>query len=81
MNTITGAQFRRLSQEGMMSSLPLIITHNDNPTAVVARPEDVVILSDLHPRMRNMIKAMEKRARMGMPPPERVILDLEPAVA
>jgi len=56
----------------MQALMPCILTFNGEPVALVAAPEDVIIVSDLHPRVRNTLRAQEKRARAGMIAPERV---------
>lgn len=59
----------------LMSVLPLTVIVRDKPAFVIDKVGEVICLSDMHPRMKNMIRAMENRARMGMPKVERVDLE------
>ena len=46
---------------------PIMVTVDGEPAFIVCQEEDVILISDLHIRVRNMLRAMEKRARVGMP--------------
>ncbi len=55
--------------------LPLEVTVDGEPSYIVCNVADVIVVSDLHIRVRNMLKAQEKRARMGMPAVEKVTVE------
>lgn len=61
-----------MSKEELLTNLPLLITYENEPLVYVAKPEDVIPLTDLHPRVRTMLKALEAKARVGMPKPTLV---------
>lgn len=69
MNVLSMADFRKLKQDEIDGVTPCIITYNGEPVGIYAKPEEVVVVSDLHIVMRNRFKGMEQKARMGMPPP------------
>jgi len=69
------SDFCRLSIKEIRDLIPFELTADGHQLAIVCKPEDVIVVSDLHIRMRNKLKAQEKRARMGMPSPERVSAD------
>ncbi len=52
--------------ERISEVLPLIITVNGEEKFILASIKDIVAIGDLHPRVRNMIKAQELKARAGM---------------
>jgi len=72
MKTTGMADFRRMSKEQMDEAVPLVITYDGEPTFVLTKPDGVVVVEDLHPRVRNMLRALEKRARAGMAPSEKI---------
>ena len=67
MNKISRAEFDKLSGEEAKKVMPVVLTLNGQPMAICLEPKDAIFLGDLHPRVRNMLKAMEARARVGMP--------------
>lgn len=74
MNIIGHAELRRLTKGEIEDLMPMIVTNDGEPYAVIDKPENVITLSDIHIRVRNMLRAMEKRARGGMPPPVKIAL-------
>lgn len=72
MNNIAMMDFRRMSKEQIDEALPFVITYNGEDTFVMAHLGGVIVTEDLHPRVRNMLMAREKRARAGMPQGEKV---------
>jgi len=70
MKKISISELRKLSVEEIKEQIPLAITSDNEPFAYVVNLEDVIVVADLHPRVQNMLKMQEKRARGGMPPPE-----------
>lgn len=69
---IPKSEFRQLSGEQILENLPFILLMEGEPMCIVARPEDVIYLGDLHPRVKIQLKNMENKVRMGMPPIETV---------
>lgn len=76
MNQISWSGAYKLGAKGLKDKLPVEITVDGEPMFVVCNKDDVIVTSDLHIRVRNMLRAMEKRARIGMPKP----IVLEPPI-
>lgn len=72
MNTVTQSEFSRMTMDEKREIVPAILTADGEDFAMIVQPQDVVVISDLHPRVRNMIKNMELKARAGMPKPIKV---------
>ena len=70
MRDISISEMRKLSVEDIKTQMPLRVTSDHIPIAYLVSLEDVVIVSDLHPRVRNTIQMQVRRARGGMPAPE-----------
>lgn len=70
MKQISISEFRKLSVEEIKAQMPLAITSDKELVAYVVELESVIIISDLHPRVRNMLQMQERRARGGMAKPE-----------
>jgi len=47
--------------------LPVAVLVDGESKFVICNKDDVIVLTDLHIRVRNMLRALEKRARAGMP--------------
>ncbi len=77
MKVVPVSEWRKLVGEELKEALPAILTHNGGIFAVIAAPEDVIILSDLHPRLRIQFRALEQRARKGMPAPRKIYKSTE----
>ncbi len=67
MREVTFTQFKASSVDEIKALVPAIIIFNCKPLFILAPPEGFIMTSDLHPRVRNMLHAMEKKARVGMP--------------
>ena len=72
MNTINVSVFRSLTVEKMREAMPFTLLADGEPIAVVSKAEDVIVISDMHPRVRIQFKAKEAVIRRGMPKPEKV---------
>jgi len=68
-------EFRKLTVQQLKENMPIMVTADGEPLFLVDAPDKVVILSDLHPRVQNMFRAMEKKVRSGMPPPVKTFAD------
>ena len=73
MKVLPISELRRLSGTEMKDAAPIIVTIEGKEELILAGINDVIVINDLHPRLRNRFKAMEKRARIGMPAPIKVI--------
>ncbi len=71
MNIVSWSTFRKMTTDKVAELLPLTIVANGEPFIVLDRPTNIMVLGDLHIRVRNMLRAMETRARAGMPKPVR----------
>jgi len=72
---MTQSEFKNTSAENIKKLMPIGLTVNGEIFAVVSPSDGVIVVSDLHPRVRNMLRQQELRARAGMPKPERIRLD------
>jgi len=70
MKHISISEERKLSVEDIKAQMPIAITSDGEPFAYLVDLAEVIVVSDLHPRVRNMLQMMERRARSGMPKPE-----------
>ena len=76
MQQMAISEFRSAGWVRLKSLLPVEILVDGKVEAVLCRDEDVIVVSTLHPRVRNMLKAMEKRARAGMGKPEKLTTEM-----
>jgi len=67
MKTIKWGNFKALRADVAKEMLPLTVTVDGEPMFVVGNIDNIIVLDDLHIRVKNTLKAQEKRARMGMP--------------
>jgi len=72
MKTITWSELMRQGAGKIAKSLPVEVTVDGDPKFIINKVGDVIVISDLHIRVRNMLRALEKRARAGMPQPEKI---------
>ena len=70
MKTINCSDFRKLKKGELEAIKPVIITFDGLPIGLFCSPDKVIVLEDLHIRVQNMLRAQEKRARIGMPKTE-----------
>lgn len=85
MRNIMWADFRKLTKGKVTENLPLCVNTEDRnpegwrqiPFLVVGRPEEIIILSDLHPVMQAKLRNIELQARSAMPkqPEETIVVD------
>ena len=83
MRTIALSDFRRYGKDEVTNLLPILITIEGEVKIVAAKPDEIIVLSDLHPRVRTMLKMLERRARAGMPPMEKIYAPIrdKPAIS
>lgn len=68
MNTMPVSEFKKLTVKQMLNILPIVLTADGKSFGVViGQLKDVVVIGDLHPRVRNRFRAMEEKVRRGMP--------------
>lgn len=72
MKHISISEERKLSVEEIKTQMPLAITSDGEPFAYLVDLTEVIVVSDLHPRVRNMLQMQERRARGGMAKPETI---------
>lgn len=72
MNQLSHTDLRRLSAAELEKLVPVELTINGFPRFVIDTPENIITLSDLHPRVRIQLKALERKARLGMPKVQKV---------
>ena len=72
MNIIPLSEIKRLSVVEIEKLIPIIISTDGNARWVLCETEDIIVVGDLHPAMRNILRAKEKLARMGMPQPVKI---------
>ena len=70
MKTIAYSDFAKLGGEGLKTCTPVIVTYDGKPVGVFCSLDGVIVVEDLHPRVRNNLRAQEKLARAGMPKDE-----------
>lgn len=75
MDIMSLSEFRKLRIETLDASVPLHISVEGTPRYIFCRKEDVIPVADLHIRVRNKLRALEKRARMGMPEDKQIFAD------
>jgi|WetSurMetagenome_2_1015567.scaffolds.fasta_scaffold991637_1 hypothetical protein len=67
MNILAFSDVRRLSSPDLMKLAPIMVTVDGVECYVISKAEDVAVIGDLHPRVRNTIRNLIARARIGMP--------------
>ena len=72
MNVLTFSKLTQLGGSKVAKFLPAMVTVDGEPTFVISKAEDVIIVADLNIRVRNMLRARERKARAGMPKPEKI---------
>ena len=76
MNQITWSKLTTVGARKIAEKLPMEVTLDGEPMFIISKAEDVIVVSDLHIRVRNMLKAMEKRARIGMHPTVQITTEM-----
>ena len=66
MERVAISDWRTWKVAQINENLPLMITIEGVDAFLIDRPENIIVVSDLHPRVRNNLKALEYRARAGM---------------
>jgi len=73
MNQISVSEFRKLSLLAMRAIKPVIVTFDGDPVGIFCDPAKIIVIEDLHPRVQIQLRALEKKARSGMPRTEKVV--------
>jgi len=66
------SEFRRLTVKEIKASLPLKVTADGQLIAYIVNLDDVIVINDLHPRVKTRLQMMERQARRGMPKSEKL---------
>ena len=77
MKQMTVKQLRSMKVGEIVENLPFILRGSRDygevkPIAIVGKPDEVIVVSDLHPVMRERLLNIERLARSTMPEPEKV---------
>ncbi len=79
-----GKIYRNKPIAEVLAVLPLEVLSNGEVAFILSKAEDVITLSDLHPRVRHQIKGQEQKARAGMPKvvklESKVLFEREPSL-
>lgn len=67
MRQIAISAFRTMSREGLKDIIPAEITFDGDVIGAWVDPNEIIYIGDLHPFVRNSLKAKEALARSGMP--------------
>ncbi len=59
------SKLRPLGKDRLVEVLPVVVTSDGESFAIMAKPEDVIVLSNMHPIMRKRLKDLEAIARAG----------------
>jgi len=71
MKKVSYSDFGKLGKAGIEAlGLPILITFDGKPFGVLSSLDGVIVVEDLHPRVRIMLRAQEAKARAGMPKEE-----------
>lgn len=66
MKTITFGEMKRMDGEEFKALMPVTITFNGEAIAIMDKPENVIVVGDLHPRVRDQFLAKSKFIRTSM---------------
>lgn len=72
MNILTFSKLIQLGGSKIAKLLPATITVDGEEKFIISKAEDVIVIADHHIRVQNMLKAVDKRARAGMPKPTKI---------
>ena len=75
MLTMAISEWRRLSKEETIKTVPVILTIEGEAVLTVDKIDEVIALSDMHPRIKTQLRALEMKARAGMPPVKKLFVD------
>lgn len=67
MQQIPKTAFCKLTREGLKDIIPVEITLDGEVIGAFVDPNEIIYIGDLHPYVRNSLKAKEALARSGMP--------------
>jgi hypothetical protein len=72
MKELTMNTLRHHTVDDLAGLVPAMIYVNGEPKFCLTGIDDVIIVGDLHPHMQKKLKGLVARARLGMPPSEKV---------
>lgn len=76
MNILTFSKLIQLGGSKIAKYLPATITVDGETKFIICNKDDVIVTKDLHIRVRNMLKALEKKARAGMPKDVKITTEM-----
>lgn len=75
MNITTTTDLKKIAGRDLPNLSPIAVTFDGEVVAYIVKPEDVIIIGDLHPRVKKQFRAQEQKVRRGMANPRRIELD------
>jgi len=75
MNSLAKSDIYNLSAEKLAKLAPIDVTCYGESLFILCNAKDVIVVSDLHPRVKMQLKALEAKARMGMPKPVTIVTE------
>jgi len=72
MKDIMWSGFIHMGGRDAQEQAPFRVLFEGEPIGIFSRVEDVMVMSDLHPRVQQQFRAREQLVRRGMPKPERI---------
>ena len=67
MQRLPMSKLKSMPAQEIEEAVPLMITVDMADRFVLCKPEDIIYIGDLHPRVKNSFKAIEQKVRVGMP--------------
>jgi len=68
------SDMKRLKASEALELVPFDVTSDGQRLFTVCNEEDVIVVKDLHIRVRNALRAQEKKARAGMPREIKIVV-------
>ena len=66
MNVLPISEIRKRTVGELQELMPLKMLADGEPFAILVKPNDVIVLADLHPAVRYKLRAREQLARSAM---------------
>jgi len=67
MNVMTFSKLTQLGGGKIAKLLPATVTVDGEPKFIICNEDDVIVIKGMHIRVQNMLRAMYKKAKAGMP--------------
>lgn len=76
MNVITFSKLTQLGGSKIARFLPAMVTVDGEEKFVICNKDDVLVLKGMHIRVQNMLRAMYKKAKAGMPKDVKITAEM-----